>query len=295
MNKKVLAIIGIAAILVIGVTSCSLGPTVAPADLNAVKAQVAALSQQIGALPPIPTADVNTLKQQVADLTNKINGLQNLANKNDIAGLQNSISGVSNDLATLKKSVDAVTAAQQKDAAAIAQLQVTPTPTPTASPTGATPGQVTATVQGNPFTGSANLAFPASANATVSQTFSFTINNGLNKQISQIQLAVGLQLFDQTGNILVNGLPGGVNVTGGTTVSISSTGVLWSYQSTGVNYLLGFTNASLGGIFGSIGSLSQGPGSQSYQATVVVTFPASVAGFPSQIGVSPVVKVVSYQ
>ncbi len=153
-----------------------------------------------------------------------------------------------------------------------------------------TTGLVSATVLGNAFTGSQTLNFAATTantSATISQQFSFTIANGTGKTINNIQLAVALELLDSSSTTPLSGVPAGA------TINIISSGLstIWTQQSTGIPYILGYLNSSTAGIFGSsIGLMSQTPGTATYTVTVTVTTTQPTPAF----NIYPLVKVLNY-
>ena len=78
----------------------------------------------------------------------------------------------------------------------------------------------------------------------------------------------------------------------GMTVSVQSAdlGILWTQQTTGYAYYLGYINTALG-IFGGSGTLSQPAGITNYTITVTAQYTGSGT---AQFNVMPIVKIVSY-
>ena len=268
-------------------------------NIQSVAEEVTALKNEVGNLKsnvvtkdiitPI-NAELTAIKNQISSfvardtitsLQSDVNNLKNTATNNTdliakVNTLQNTITSLTDKLKTAEDKI----ATQQTQIASL-QSGITSPGVPT--------GQVTATVIGNTFTGSQVLTFaPIVASSTGSQSFTFTLNNGTGKTINNVQLAVGLQLMDSNGNVMVGGLPTG------TTVSLTSPSLtaIWQTQSTGFAYLIGFTNTSPTGIFGGLGAITQPAGNASYQITVTVA--TGTTPLASQFSIYPIIKIVSF-
>jgi hypothetical protein len=179
--------------------------------------------------------------------------------------------------------------------AQVTNLATTANTTTTTTGTGVTTTDgIYVVVTGNPFTGSQVLGFSAiSGNASSAQALNFQVTNNTGKAITNIQFAIGLELLDANSNIITAGLPA---ISPVATVGITSSGTMavWSQQSTGINYILGFTNSTPTGIFGGIGVLSQGTGTAQYTITVTVSNTGTGATTTPSFNIFPIVKVISY-
>jgi len=238
-------------------------------------------------------SQIASLQSTINDDATKVKALQTVTSglpvdEGTITDLNNTITKLTAQLAT-----DETNLANAQ--AAIKVLQTVTTTTPTTTPTTTTPtttpvaSLVTATVLGNAFSGSKILAFTdIPLSTTVNQTFSFTITNATGTTINNVQLAIGLELLDSAGNIISAGLPSDSAVT----LSSGSLATIWTQQSTGYKYLLGFTNTSTTGVFGGIGVISQGIGTTTYSITVTISSGA-VNTIPA-FNIFPIVKVVSF-
>lgn len=255
--------------------------------------QITGLSKQVSDLQ----ASLNTLGATVANHTNLINGAPTRAQldalQTQITTLNSKVAALP-DSATLKADYTAQIATVQASLNTVSQ-KVTELATSlngTGGGTGgtATPaGQVTATVLGNAFTGSQILSYLNGVPATLasSQSFSFQLTNNTGKSITNIQLAIGLEVLDANNNVLQAGLPTTTTVT----LSSSGTAVVWGQQTTGIPYILGFANTVPTGIFGGLGVLSQSTVNGTYNLTVTVT---SGANATPAFQLFPIVKVVSF-
>lgn len=209
---------------------------------------------------------LNTLKATVEGLPASLKADYN----GQIATLQTSLTSISQQVTTLANTVNTT---------GTGNTGGTTTPT----------GQVSAVVIGNSFTGSQIMSFLAgvAANTTSSQSFTYQLTNNTGKSITNIQLAIGLELLDANNTIIQAGLPSTTSVS----LSSSGTAVVWSQQTTGIPYILGFANSVPTGIFGGLGVMSQGTGTATYNITVTVT--SGVNATPA-FNVFPIVKVVSF-
>lgn len=271
-------------------------------DINGLKTGQASLQSSVNQLAGM-TSQINQINSSVAEIRN---GLSKYATQDSVTSginsLKSSISDATGNAATaqvavskLATSVDTLITQVNAVKTQLAQVSNNVTQlqqgTGTTTTSGSTPvasGQVGVTLMGNPFTGSQTIAFGAiSANTSVSQSFSFQIVNNTGKPITNIQLVIGLELVDANNNVMTAGLPAT------TTVALTSTSLMtvWTQGSTGVSYILGFTNNSPTGIFGGIGTLSQGTGSSTYTFTVTVTNGATAT---NPFNIYPMVKVTSY-
>ncbi len=146
----------------------------------------------------------------------------------------------------------------------------------------------------NPFTGaSPTMSFSGIAtNSNASQSFTIQVANYTGKQVNNIQLALAFQVTDGN-NVVVSAVPAS------TVLSLTSTNlsIMWTAQATGVPYILGFTNGggSANSFFGTLGSLSQGPGTASYGQTLTVGWTGGAGTTSPTLIFWPMVKVVGYQ
>ena len=223
------------------------------------------------------TTQVQADKTAVADIKKQVDALS--------TQITNGLPGntqIQSQLTKIDQSITALTQRLDGDKVRLDDLAAKVLALTPSTGTGTTTTAVTATVLGNTFTGSTSLLF-APITTSASQSISFSVANNTGKTLNNIQFAIGLQLLDSMGNPLTTGLPAG------TTVALSSTGVLWNAQSTGYNYILGFTNTTPTGIFGGIGAISQASGTATYNVSVTITGTTT-----SQIVIYPIVKVVSF-
>ncbi len=258
-----------------GVKAAQDGLTTAVGGIpNQINTVVAASLSQVNAQINTDKATLASLSSQI---TGNINDIANLkANNSTITNLQLTIASLTKQLSadetTIKTLQDSITNLQNS---VLALQPVTGTNTSGVS-------NVTIAIVGNPFTGSTSLVFAPITSSTASQSFSFTVTNNSGKTLNNVQFAIGLQLLDSTGNPITAGLPSG------TTLSISSTGVIWNSQTTGYSYLLGFTNAAPTGIFGSMGAINIPTGTSTY--SIIVTLTGTTT---NSLSVYPIVKIVN--
>ena len=265
-------------------TSQNLYKTISDKD-NAINSQIASLQGSISGLKN-NNSDVDTLKTQVTQINTNLTAL-----KTSVDGLPANVKSEYLALITgLQKEIDGLITSITSLSDRVKVLETKPTPTPTVTPTPTptpTTGTVSVAVIGNAFTGSQLIIVPGLAvGNTSTQTLTFSINNALGKPIKDVQLAIGLQTVN----------PAGTNYTLPTdavvTLSSSGFGTMWTAQSTGYAYLLGFTNTSASGIFGSLGAINQETGTTTYTISVTVTAGATNA-IPA-FNMYPLVRVVSY-
>ncbi len=148
-----------------------------------------------------------------------------------------------------------------------------------------TTGGVTVTVIGNAFTGSQVLPISnLGATQSVTTSFQFEINNASGKEIKNMQLAVGFQLYQTSSNIAYT-------PTNLTFTLSSGLGTVWTQQSTGMASVIGFTNASTSGIFGNLGSINQNVGKQRYTMTLTITNGGTAT---TSFDVYPAVVILTY-
>jgi DNA-binding winged helix-turn-helix (wHTH) protein len=260
--------------------------------------------------------NVSNAQSSVTDLTNKITAIngqisavqssiatinnQGYVKASQIAGMATAdeVAALNKTIAALQASSDGLKAQLAIDEAnltaaqaAIKALQTATTTTPTTTPaTTTTVSNVTTALVGNAFTGSTLLNFTAMPiNTVVTQSFAFNIINSTLASITNVQLAIGLEILDSSNNVVMAGLPTDATVT----ITSGGLATMWVAQSTGYKYLLGFTNTSTSGIFGGIGVITQGVGTTQYSVTVTVNSGAtnSVPAFQ----LYPIVKVVSFK
>lgn len=187
------------------------------------------------------------------------------------------------DEATIKTHSSSISALQTSVASlqstvVMLQSQITTT---TAS---ATP--VSVALVPNAFTGSSLISFAGlNTNSTIGNSFTFNLTNSTGKTITNVQLAIGLELLDSNQNVISAGLP--------ITVTLTSSGLstIWAQQTTGYPYILGFTNTATTGLFGGIGVITQATGTTSY--TINVTVVSGSTAIPA-FYIYPVIKVQSY-
>lgn len=261
-------------------------------------AKIAPLSNQIAALQSSVNGIPSTVNSQVASQI--ASQLAGVAKQTDVSAVQSQMASAQSSLGTVKDSVAGLKTTIDEQAKTIKDLQAKVTALQSQPSTSGgifggttttagtvTDGQVTAVVLGNSFTGSQTLSFPSiSANTSASQSFVVQVANGLGRTSNNIQLAVGLELFD-TNNNMLNPTP--TPFANANNFSLSGMNLIWTQQSTGYTYFIGFTNSSSTSIFGNLGVLSQGTGITNYTLTVSIR---NDSGAPSQaINIIPIVKV----
>lgn len=260
---------------------------------NDLTQTVTAIQNTMNALPASVTAQVNnsitqatnTMNNQIATMQVQVN---NVASKTDITTL-------SDEITVLDTKIDTLTEQATTDKAIITALttrvqtletKVSATTNTTSGTANAT-GQVSVQVVGNVFTGSQLLNFGAmTSSSTSSQVLTFKVDNEVGKTINNVQFAVGLELLDANNAIISGGLPNG------TSVSLSSTGVIWMPQSSGLTYILGFVNTTPSGVFSGLGAVSQSQGIVAYQTTVTVTTGANPIA--NSFNIYPIIKIISF-
>lgn len=274
---------------------------VVPADFTTLQTTVKSLQSTSAVNTDVNTikSDVSVLKTDVSTAKNDINSLKSVpkvdtssfASKSDVASINDKNNTQDTTIKTLQGTVDAQAKSITDLQAKVATL-ATPTPTPTPTPTGtggtSTSGAITATVVGNAFTGTSIMTIPALAvNGNGSGSFTIQITNSGTKTLSGIQLAVGLGIFDNTNPNAPQQytLPVSANTTLSSNGNLS---IIWTAQSTGVPYVLGFVNQVNTGSF-AFGSLNVGPGTSTYLQTFTLSTPLAT---PNLV-VFPSVKVVS--
>ncbi len=260
------------------------------AIMQGINTEVAAAK---AAVTPLST-QLTTLTSQVSQISNSINAVNqeiaaiksreaNFLTADKITAMQTqitqfstTITGYSTQITKMQTQVDALTAK-------VISLEATHNGTSTSNGTGMTTGQVTATVLGNYFTGGQYLSFPETANGTSStQLLSFEINNGTGKTINNLQLAFLLQSDVLWPTDVVVTVLSGAGLMGTT----------WTQQYSD-SYYKGFTNGATTGIWGTIGTVSQGTGKQTYNVSISVKNNNPTNPLPKMI-VYPVVKVIGY-
>lgn len=277
-------------------------------QVAATDSKIATLSTQVVAMQ----STVNNVGTQVSSQINTqvANQLAGTAKQSDISNIQSQLAGIQNSLKSIQEAQSTSNKADDARDKTIKELQDKIKTLQSSAVVGGTgvvgggiiggtignagtvtEGQVTATVLGNSFTGSQILSFGSiSANSTASQSFVIQIANGMGRTVSNIQLAVGLELFDSNNNILTNP-PVPFADANNFSLSGMGMGMLWTQQSTGYAYFIGFTNSTVvgSGIFGSPGMLSQGTGIMNY--TVTVSIRNNSNSVSQSINIVPIVKV----
>ncbi len=262
---------------------------------NDLTQTVTAVQNTMNALPVSVTAQVNnsitqatnTMNNQIATMQAQVN---NVASKTDITNLSDEIANLDTKIDTLteqattdKSTITALTTRIQTLETKVATISTTNTTSGTTNTT----GQVSVQVVGNVFTGSQLLNFGAmTSNSTSSQILTFRVDNEVGKTINNVQFAVGLELLDANNAIISGGLPSG------TSVSLSSTGIIWTPQSSGLTYILGFVNTTPSGVFSGLGAVSQSQGIAAYQVTVTVTTGANPIA--NSFNIYPIIKIISF-
>ena len=238
---------------------------------------------------------ISTLQSSIATINN-----QGYVKASQIAGMATAdqVNALNKTILDLQAASDGLKAQLAIDEAnltaaqvAIKALQTTTTTTPTTTlATTTTVSNVTTALVGNAFTGSTLLNFTAMPiNTAVTQSFAFNIINATSASITNVQLAIGLEILDSSNNVVMAGLPTDATVT----ITSGGLATMWVAQSTGYKYLLGFTNTSTSGIFGGIGVITQGVGTTQYSVTVTVNSGATNPVPAFQL--YPIVKVVSFE
>lgn len=290
---------------------------VLPADITALQTSLKTVQSSITGFAP--NGDVATLRTDVNGLKSSVASLQavpkvdtsTFATKSDLQALTDKDTAASAAIKALQTTNDATTKALTDANAKVATLTqnvtdlqntvktlqtTTPTPTPTPTPTGTgtTVGAIAATIIPNSFTGMSSMTLPPTPAGLVSTgTFTIQITNSSSKPLSGVQVAVGLGLFDNTNP----NSPVPFNVpASGVTVSMTTNGnlsMIWTTQTTGVGYILGYINQANTGTF-AFGNLTVPPGVFSYTQTfmLAVAPPPSTVTVPALI-IQPSVKVIS--
>jgi septal ring factor EnvC (AmiA/AmiB activator) len=260
-------------------------------DVSGVKTSIAGVTSSIATA----SSKVDTMSSKVDSANAAVSGVQSTINdsKTKIDSLQTTVKSQDTTIQSLNSSITDLTKKISDSNALIVDLQTkvialqtaTPTTTPT---TTSTTGVVTATISANVFTGASYVNFGAIApGASQTQSFSFQVNNQTGKTLSTIQLALALQTLDVAGSNFIT-LPTTIPVS----ISSGNLGMIWTQQTTGIGYLLGYvTNASTG--FASIfGSTTVSTGITTYTQSIMVTNNGTVA--TNSMMISPMVKVTGF-
>lgn len=224
-------------------------------------------------------ADLQNAKDGMSAVVNAAAQAQQKQINDAISGFQTKLDTANNTIATLTTQVTGL----QKT------VELLGTGTGSGAGTGTGTGTITATIANNPFTGSSSINFTdIAAGSSTSQTLTVQLNNTFTKQLQSVQLALGLQLVTPTGTVLTNGLPTGSAVT------VSGLPLIWTAQSTGVPYILGYTNTSSSSFLGTLGALNINAGTNMNISITVTVGNTGTNPIPAFM-VIPVAKVLTYQ
>lgn len=317
LNWKKVSLVAVILMLVLALLlgSCTpAGPSTADfntlkSSVTKVQADLAALQSSVGSLPSSSSVTssiasaTKDLSSRITSLESSVSALSSLSSstssiQSTVTSLSAQLSAISKQISDLQSQVAAEASASTANATDIAALKkqvaalAMPTTTPSTTPVTPTlaPG-VTVGIVGNVFTGKTVLNFDAFVQAgTATQSFTYTISNGTAKTLTSLSLALGLESLSAGST--------GVQLPTGITVALASGNVafVWTPQSTGLNYLLGWTSVtSSTGFLGQLNLFSQAPGSTSYTVTVTVTFtPTATVLTAPTINLIPMMQVVDY-
>lgn len=205
--------------------------------------------------------DVNAAGSAAStSVTQSATNLANYQTSNDAAVkvLQTQVTNLQNQVAALQSmptptATSITTPTPTSTTTTVANLPSSLIINPTIKVVSPTTG-ITASIIGNPFNNATYMTIQV-VSGTNSGAFNIQLQNTTNADISGIQLAVGLAVYDNSNsNVPVQyaGLP--KNRTLVSSGGLSST--LWTEQSTGVPYIIGFVNQSNTGVFSNLGNLS---------------------------------------
>lgn len=226
--------------------------------------------------------DLGSVKSSLTSLNSTVSALQN--NGSDITELKNKLNLLTTEFGGIEEDINTLISSNKKLEDKIKLLE-------SGQGTGGGTGTITSgaitvsgvtTLFGQPYISFNNL----SANSTYSQQFNFNVNNGLSKQINNIQFLVAFQGYDGNNQVFI--LPTD------TVVSVNmmgQVGINWQSQTVGTG-MYAFTNVVQSGILSGVGAINQMAGSQTY--TVTMTIKTGNTAVNSGFNMYPIVKVLSY-